>query len=188
MTPNHPDAPDDPDDSNDSNESTDSNDAPVGRRGITGALRSLVETLADMERHGEDTRVGSGAQRDGNKRVDYGYSVHIGSGRPVERGHADAGERGRRDTADRERADDAPPRNVVFDSRHDGLDTIVVADVPGTDPGAVETRLVGDRLDVRVAGDLVGRLHFDRDDLRVVEERFANGVLTVRLRPPEVEP
>lgn len=155
----------------------DTNDDQNDRQGgITGALRSFISMLADMEEKGENNRIGSGRR----KSMDYSYSVHIGSGRPVERGHLNA-----------ERNSDQKSgtwrRNVALDSRHDGADTIVVADLPGAEPASVTATLADDYLYVKVDDDLVGRVQFDRDDLGIVDEHFANGVLMVRLRPPEVD-
>ena len=170
MTPPS-DAGDGPDDRND----PDGRDVEEPR----GIIRSLLDLLQEMEERGERTRTGH--TRPGpNTSVDYSISI---------------GDLGGSDDADPPRYESAAPDGRRAGSDEEALDAhvtsretpeglVVAADLPGVDESDVESRLDPDaeELVIEVGGRDAARLPLESDGWRVVDSRFANGVLEVELR------
>lgn len=124
-----------------------------------GFVLRLLDVLAEMEARDQRHRRGGGRIGDN---VTFGYDVSIGLEQPAER----------TDTTGL----------VTTRPTDDGR--IVVADLPGVDPDAVDVAVDREAwtLSLRIDGEPVERVPLLDRDAEVVESAVTNGILEVRLR------
>lgn len=124
-----------------------------------GFVLRLLDVLAEMEARDQRHRRGGGRIGDN---VTFGYDVSIGLEQPAER----------TDTTGL----------VTTRPTDDGR--IVVADLPGVDPDAVDVAVDREAwtLSLRIDGEPVERVPLLDRDAEVVESAVTNGILEVRLQ------
>ena len=124
-----------------------------------GFVLRLLDVLAEMEQRDKRRRRGRGRLGDN---VTYGYDVSIGLESVPERTDAMG--------------------LVTTRSTEDGR--VVVADLPGVDPAAVDIHVDRESgtLHLRIDGEPVERVPLLDGDAEVAESSVTNGILEVRLR------
>jgi len=144
-----------------------------GRNLPLGVALRLLDILAEMEQQDQRHRRGHGRLGD-NVTFDYCFSIGLG---PEQ---TDATGPERTDTTGPERTD--ATGLVTTRPLDDGR--IVVADLPGIDPEAVDVDVDrrSETLRLWIDGDPVERVPLPDTDAEVVDTTFSNGILEVRLR------
>jgi HSP20 family molecular chaperone IbpA len=153
--------------------------------GLLDQLRTLLETLAEIDEEEAGRRRGSGQIDRGTSRIDYNYDVSIGLGRSDQapgtsssphRSHSEQRSRHQRATED----------SVPIETREGTSDDelIVIADLPGVaDDDDVDVDLDTDEpvLILRINENEVKRIPLDQSDMTITDMTINNQVLEIRV-------
>lgn len=173
-----------PDKHNDDTPDDTSDDQSTQPRGLLDQLRTLIETLSEIEEKEGGHRHESSRIDSGTTRIDYDYDVSIGLGRGGESSHEEQ-------SSDRSRSEQRfSQQGTAEDSVHietregtSGSELVVVADLPGVTDDDVDIELDTDEsaLTLRVDDDIVERIGLDQSDLTITEMTTKNQILVIRL-------
>jgi HSP20 family molecular chaperone IbpA len=153
--------------------------------GLLDQLRTLLETLAEIEEEEAGHRRGSGQIDRGTSRIDYNYDVSIGLGQRDQssdtrssphRSHSERRSRHQRAT------EDSAPIETREGTSDDEL--IVIADLPGVaDEDDVDVDLDTDEpaLILRISENEVKRIPLDQSEMTITDITINNQVLEIRV-------
>lgn len=172
-----------PNKDNDDTSDDEHDNSSTQRKGLLGQLRTLFETLAEIEKEDEGHRSGSGQIDRGPTRVDYNYDVSIGLGRSTRLPDTEAASRYPEWRLNNQQAtDDSVPVEVREGANEDEL--IIIADLPGVvDADDVETDVEPNEpaLSLRVNENEWKRIPLDESNLTITDTTINNQVLEIRL-------
>lgn len=151
-------------------------------RGLLEVIRSLLDTLAEMDERNESTRRGGGRGRSGPFDIDFDYNIGIGPADPADaRGSSRGVPESSRESP--ESSDDSVHTSV----RREGDGYRIVADLPPSIAGDVEADVDRDAgvLELRVGDSALERIPLSDGELVVADVTVNNRIVEVRLVPSE---
>jgi len=153
--------------------------------GLLDQLRTLLETLAEIDEEEAGRRRGSGQIDHETSRIDYNYDVSIGLG---QRGQSpDTGSSPRRPHSERQSHHQRATEDSVSIETREGTsddELVVIADLPGVaddDDVAVDLDTDESALILRINENEVKRIPLDQSDMTIIDMTVNNQVLEIRV-------